>query len=95
MHTGESLQEVEKRVIAFYQEIIQKHPGETVLICSHGDPLLLLKGYIKGFDYDSVSDDHYPANADPMIEYVRSDTGKMLDLHRPYIDSIVLIDETT
>lgn len=92
---GESLQDVEKRVVAFYEEILKNHVGQTVVICSHGDPLLLLRGYIRGFDYDTISDAQYPKNADPLIEYVWSDSGKMLDLHRPYIDHVVLVDETT
>ena len=33
---GESLNELEKRAHKFYDEIIRKHPNETVLLIAHG-----------------------------------------------------------
>ena len=36
---GESLNEMEKRIRPFYDEILKKHPGETVLIVAHGSLL--------------------------------------------------------
>ncbi len=43
---GESFSQIQKRVVSFYKEIIEKEP-HTCIICSHGDPLYLLYNYLK------------------------------------------------
>ncbi len=40
---GESLLDVEKRVRPFYDEIIKKHDGETILLVAHGSLLSILR----------------------------------------------------
>lgn len=46
---GENWADVIKRIINFLTEIEKKHQGMKILIVSHGDPLLLLEGTIKGW----------------------------------------------
>ncbi len=40
---GESLLDVEKRIRPFYEEILQRHPDETVLLIAHGTLLSVLR----------------------------------------------------
>lgn len=45
---GESWSDVKRRVVGAIKDIDKKHKGKTILIVSHGDPLWLLEGAIKG-----------------------------------------------
>ncbi len=45
---GENWNDVKERVLDFLKEIEKKHRGKNILIVSHGDPLWLLLGIIKG-----------------------------------------------
>lgn len=44
---GENLQTIQKRVGAFWDEVIS-NLQENIIICSHGDPLMTLYYHIKG-----------------------------------------------
>lgn len=45
---GESWLECQKRIVGFLKEIDRKYQGKTILIVSHGDPLWLLEGAVRG-----------------------------------------------
>lgn len=45
---GESWNDVKKRVVDFIQDIDKKYENRSILIVSHGDPLWLLEGAVKG-----------------------------------------------
>ncbi|MBZ9572846.1 histidine phosphatase family protein [Patescibacteria group bacterium] len=51
---GESWNDVKKRVLDFMRDIDEKHKGKNILIVSHGCPLWLLQGAIKGLDEDEL-----------------------------------------
>ena len=44
---GESAQDIQDRVVLFFEEIIKKDEGD-IIICSHGDPLYFLFLYLIG-----------------------------------------------
>jgi broad specificity phosphatase PhoE len=46
---GESWSDVKKRLLSFLKKIEEKHKNKKILIISHGDPLWLLEGIVKGF----------------------------------------------
>jgi len=46
---GENWRDVKKRTADFLKEIDKKYSGKTILIVSHGDPIWLMNGLIKGF----------------------------------------------
>lgn len=50
---GESFEEELARVTSFYQELIKK-PYQTVLIVSHGGPLLIIEGIISQKDIRDI-----------------------------------------
>ncbi|MDP2967172.1 MAG: histidine phosphatase family protein [bacterium] len=45
---GESWNEVKKRMLSFIKEIDKRHKNKNILIVSHGRPLWLLEGAVKG-----------------------------------------------
>lgn len=46
---GENWADVRKRMLNFLKEIDKKYQGKKILIISHGDPLWLLEGTVKGW----------------------------------------------
>jgi len=94
---GESLEDVYARVKEFLYEKIEKHAGETIVICSHGDPLVMMRKVLADFDYNTDKKKRYIPNNNTMdtsvIEYVDVARKARFDLHRPSIDYIrVMID---
>lgn len=51
---GESWNDVRKRVMDFINEIDKKYKNKKILIVSHGNPLWLLEGGIKGWNEDEL-----------------------------------------
>lgn len=45
---GESWTDCQNRMVEVLREIEERHQGKNVLIISHGDPLWLLEGWIRG-----------------------------------------------
>jgi isoleucyl-tRNA synthetase len=75
---GENWTQVHERVTNFIREINEKHKNSRILVVSHGDPLFLLQKHFG-------SERSYPKFA----ELFELDVS-MVDLHRPYIDEIML-----
>ncbi len=75
---GETWTETRNRMMQVVHEITAQHPGKRVLIVSHGDPLWVV------FEELNVEVD-YPQYA---IPYAIEAT--LTDLHRPYIDNVVV-----
>lgn len=100
---GESYQSLKNRVMDFIYEIESKYQNKNIVIVTHGGPSWLLSAGSRGYNADEAlsmirdrKDFHYLGNA----EYFELDFSPLphnanhdLDLHRPYIDSIVLVDE--
>ena len=75
---GETWMDLQNRLLDFIRETNQKYTGKKILIVSHGDPLWILRRYFG-------SDPGYPTFAEVFELSV-----SIADLHRPYIDEIVL-----
>lgn len=58
------------------------------MVVSHGDPLRIGKEILDGKEITNGS--NYPKNAIPEVHYIMVDSIKALNLHRPYIDAILL-----
>ena len=89
---GESLADVQKRVTAFLQEVEEKYAGKKVVVVSHDDTLALLEAVAQGIitrtptlkffepgECRQITSTSLPLNHNGFI-----------DLHKPYIDNIVL-----
>jgi isoleucyl-tRNA synthetase len=75
---GETNQQIQERMLEFVQEINKKYENKKILVVSHGDPILILQKYFG-------SEREYPKYAEPFEMDV-----SIVDLHRPYIDDVVL-----
>jgi isoleucyl-tRNA synthetase len=95
---GESSMDVKKRVGEFIFEIESRYPGKNILIVSHGNPLWLLTAAAQGATKErawKMFQEQYPQKGViqelPFVPYPHNAQYE-LDLHRPYIDAIELVD---
>lgn len=97
--TGESWNDVRRRMADFLNDLEAKHFGKRILIVSHGDPLGLLNCIAGGATGQEVIENvrdgrfRFPDIAElKELKWrliPRSEYGE-LDLHRPFIDSVYL-----
>lgn len=80
----ESLLICQERIWNFLDEIKQNHMGKSILLCSHGEPLLFAKQYFLDFDYDDglLRDSLYPAK-DGFDEVIVDELWELI-LHNSY-----------
>ena len=80
---GESMFDVETRVMSALRDIEKQYPGKKVLVVSHEDPIKTIyaaHGFVRGRDVHSV---HFEKGSAHIFE------SKMPnDLHRPFIDHV-------
>lgn len=94
---GESLVKVKQRILAALYDCEQKYAGKTILIVSHDYPLWMLWAGAQGLDNAAalslLNNQVFVANATvKALEFMPlpHDNKYVLDLHRPYIDSLKL-----
>lgn len=88
---GESWSDVRKRVLNFVKEIDGKYEGKNILVVSHGDPLWLLEGAVKGTnDRELLKQKHIKTGdlREIKVGFLPFNQEGKLDLHRPYIDEV-------
>ncbi|MBI4434128.1 class I tRNA ligase family protein [Candidatus Uhrbacteria bacterium] len=89
--TNETWDELARRMMLALRDIDAQCAGETILICTHGDPLFLLQWACSGRTRAGIVEMPYPAFDDPhelpFIGALVNDRGE-LDVHRPYIDGV-------
>lgn len=51
---GECMADVEERMVRVVREIVQAHPGQNVVVVSHGAALRILVGAMLGMTYDAT-----------------------------------------
>lgn len=96
---GETYTEIKKRMMSAMIELEEKYQGKKVLIVSHGTPLWLMIAATRGLSNGAtleIKKDEYPSKA--VIQELPFATLPWnsefeLDLHRPYTDSLVLLDD--
>lgn len=95
---SETMQELRKRVGDFLRAVDAEHERETIMVVTHGDPAWLMRSILDGHSLEEtvVALEQYPRNAEvierPFIP-LPWNAEYEVDLHRPYIDSIVLKGE--
>lgn len=96
---GESYQDAKNRFGAFIYELEKKHQGETILIVTHGIGLESLTLVAEGLDA-KASQEKILQCAFKNAEAVTLDFTPLphnenyeLDLHRPFIDTVILTKE--
>ncbi|HEY1041212.1 MAG TPA: class I tRNA ligase family protein [Candidatus Paceibacterota bacterium] len=89
---GESLFDVQKRVTAFLKDVESQYAGKKVIVISHDDTLSLLCSVARGI-VDKVPQIQYfnPAECRTVTSTnLPVSHDGFVDLHKPYIDNIVL-----
>ncbi len=96
----ESLNELSLRLYDFIKEVESSYQNKNILIVSHEYPLWILSGILKGYDQEQmildknkVKNEEYIKNGELRVlkfKIAPRDNYGFLDLHRPYIDEIVL-----
>lgn len=96
---GESYQDAKNRFGAFLYDLDTRHENETVLIVTHGIGVETFRAIVRGADKEAskkLSDELVPPCGEPqLLPFVPLPLNGdfELDLHRPYIDDIVLVSE--
>lgn len=88
--------EVRKRVGELIFEIERRYTGKNVLIISHGNPLWVLQQVVSRRSSESFAHEYMLKTSEAKeLSFVPFPHNKNyeLDLHRPYIDVMVLVDE--
>jgi isoleucyl-tRNA synthetase len=95
---GETMSDVMSRVWSFLQDMEKQYEGKTILLVSHDDVLWATEGVMRGWDVKKIivakpkgsafimPGDFHKVELEPLP---RNDKG-LVDLHRPYIDEVVL-----
>ncbi len=93
---GETYADVRKRMGDMLYALEQEYANENILIVSHGDPLWLLELLAQGDSEEKLEAIPYHDRAEVReLDFVPLPHNEdyELDLHRPYIDDVVLISE--
>lgn len=98
---GENYADIKKRVGSLLYELEEKHTGKNILLISHDSPLFLLDTVAQGLDRKQSiklrgTASFYNSNAVPReldFHPLPHNAEYELDLHRPFIDDIVLTSE--
>jgi isoleucyl-tRNA synthetase len=92
---GESWSDVRKRMLDFVKEIDENHESKNILIVSHGDPLWLLEGAVKGMNNRELLKQNLDRkniktgeSREIKLGFLPYNQEGKLDLHRPYIDEV-------
>jgi isoleucyl-tRNA synthetase len=92
---GESWLNIKRRVLPIIREIDKKHRGKTILIVSHGDPLWILEGMMKGWTNEKLLKEKVKRGTIKIAELRKIEFKNLpynqkgnLDFHRPHIDKV-------
>jgi isoleucyl-tRNA synthetase len=90
---AESLNDVRRRMVAFFKEIDAAHHGKNILIVSHGDPLWMLQTVFRGLSKEEVLNWPHYNHTGQFIEMEAPKNAPYdelgnVDVHRPYIDDV-------
>ena len=99
---GETHREMMHRTMAAIIDIEKKYEGKTILIVTHGGPVrMILAGGALLTEEEVIKDEAtgnamlYPANAEVRkvdLKMVPRDETGAVNLHRPYIDEVKMVD---
>jgi len=90
---GENLTDVKKRCGEFLYEVESKFSNKNILIVSHEDTIWMMELLVSGFvNKEDLTKDGIPMGGVRVLDFVPlpHDENYELDLHKPFIDEIVL-----
>lgn len=88
---GESIREMQSRTVAALEQVVADHPGETVAVVSHADPIKSAIAHFTGMHLDLFQRLHVAPASVSVFEFAVlgtwllkcNDTGTLAELHRP------------
>lgn len=93
---GESYRDVEKRVYRLLLKLEKQYHGKNILLVSHQRVISLMEVAVRGLSRDEAAK-YWKAHDPETAEWRKAEFHQLpynddmeLDLHRPYIDSVVL-----
>ncbi len=91
---GENLNDVKRRMFRAILDINTEYSGKNILIVSHGDPLWVLEGAMRGMANEEIlKSDYIETDGKPRKVELHNWPYNMnceLDIHRPYVDNLHL-----
>ncbi|MBP9816737.1 MAG: class I tRNA ligase family protein [Candidatus Pacebacteria bacterium] len=90
---GESLNDLRKRAGDFLYSLEEKYKNKKILIVSHGEPLWVLYGIVRGATAKEIVDTPYPERGKMVpLNFVPLPHNRNyeLDFHLPYLDQVQL-----
>lgn len=93
---GESLNDLRRRTGSVLYGLEKKYYGKNILIISHGETLWMLDAAAMGAGMEESVNIPYPVCAqirELQFTPIPHNDNYELDLHRPYIDDVVLVSE--
>jgi len=96
---GESLIDLKKRTGSLLYELERQHEGKTILMISHGETLWMLRAAASGADKNATEAAYEPYTTFAEVRELDfvplpHNEAYELDLHRPYIDDVVLVGDS-
>lgn len=96
---GESLIDLKRRTGSLLYELEKMYVGKNILIISHGETLWMLNAAAQGADKDMTESLYKPYTTFAEVRELDfvplpHNEAYELDLHRPYIDDVVLIGDS-
>ncbi|MGE3278485.1 MAG: class I tRNA ligase family protein [Candidatus Altimarinota bacterium] len=86
--TGESHEEVTKRALEFVQKMVKEHAGKSILVVTHSDIIRLLLRELEGGSLELLYTKGHYAQCEPKELYFDNTTGKLVDLHKHFVDDM-------
>lgn len=81
----ETEQELLERLVSFVEEINIKYRNQNIVVVTHGDPLQVMRAYLKKEDRVTTYHTNYPRKGSVYRVY-----SKFVDLHKHVVDHITL-----
>lgn len=85
---GESHKDITERMTKAIEDIVEKNPGKTIVVVSHSDPIRLALRSFKNEKIEKVYALPHLPYAQPHIHYFFTETKKLVDLHKHFMDKI-------
>lgn len=85
---GESMADVEERVRAWFDEMMESNAGKTVVVVSHGAPLFALEKIIRGLSIQDKERVQGLETGATKTFFVDVQTKREFDLHKHFVDHI-------
>ncbi len=83
----ECIDDILKRTSILIHTLAEKFPTKTIVVFSHGDPILCMRAAFRPMVYARDKAKYYPKNGTINVHYRDNDAKTEVNLHKPYVDT--------